>query len=66
MRQNKPQQDGTQFVERNGVWALYPVDDSVTDADRAEWNVPPLAEARRRAEAMNARPSADGGTGSLR
>lgn len=61
MRQNKPQQYGTQFVKSDGVWVLYPVDDSITDAQRAEYHVPTLAEARRRAEKMNAPPPVDGG-----
>jgi hypothetical protein len=38
---------------RDGKWVLWDVDASVTDAQREEWNVPPLAEARARAERMN-------------
>jgi hypothetical protein len=51
----KPQLYGTQFrsVER-GPWFLYPVDPSITDEERARWNVPPLAESERRAAEMNA------------
>jgi hypothetical protein len=32
---------------------LYQVDPSVTDEERAKWNVPPLEQANERAEAMN-------------
>jgi hypothetical protein len=31
------------------------VDPNVTDAERAEWDAPPLAEAQKRADAMNRR-----------
>lgn len=53
MNQNKPQQYGTQFKKVDGKWILYPVDPSVTDEERAQWNVPPLDAAKRRAEALN-------------
>jgi hypothetical protein len=50
----KPQIYGTQFKQIDGVWQLEPVDESaVTDEERAKWNVPPLADAKRRAAAMN-------------
>jgi len=55
MNLGKPQLYGTQFRKVDGRWVLYEVNPTVTDAERAEWNVPPLAEARRRAEAMNRR-----------
>ncbi|MFP5247325.1 MAG: TPR end-of-group domain-containing protein [Thermoanaerobaculia bacterium] len=51
----KPQMYGTQFHEVNGVWTIEPIDDTVTDDERAKWHVPPLADARRRAESMNAK-----------
>jgi hypothetical protein len=55
MELGKPQLYGTQFRRQgNGPWQLYPVDPSVTDEERARWDVPPLAEARKRAERMNA------------
>jgi hypothetical protein len=54
MRQGKPQLYGTQFKKVGGKWILYEVDPSVTDDERAKWNCPPLAAARKRAEAMNA------------
>lgn len=54
MRRGVPQRYGTQYVKRDGRWVLYEVDESVSDEERAAWNVPPLAEAQRRAEQMNA------------
>lgn len=53
--QGKPQIYGTQFKKgEDGRWSLDPIDpDAVTDAEREALGVPPLAEARRRAEAMN-------------
>ncbi len=53
MNQGKPQRYGTQFHKVDGRWALYDVDPSVTDEERAKWNVPPLAVARQRADQMN-------------
>jgi hypothetical protein len=50
-----PQIYGTQFRSvEGGPWVLYPVDPSVTDDERANWNVPPLAESEKRAARMNA------------
>ena len=49
----KPQLYGTQFKSTDGHWELYDVDPRISDSERAKWNVPPLAEAKRRAEAMN-------------
>lgn len=49
----KPQIYGTQFRKIEGVWQLEPIDETaVTDEERAKWNVPTLAEAKRRAEKM--------------
>lgn len=56
MRLGQPQWYGTQFVKDkdSGRWVLYRIDESlVTDEQRAEWQVPPLAANRQRAEAMN-------------
>jgi hypothetical protein len=54
MREGKPQKWGTQFVkDEAGKWVVHTVDATVTDEERAKWNVPPLAEAQKRAEAMN-------------
>lgn len=55
MNQGKPQLYGTQFVKEGDAWVLYEVDPKITDEERARWNVPPLAAARERAEAMNQR-----------
>jgi hypothetical protein len=57
MRLGKPQLYGTQFHKAGGgQWELYPVDPTVTDEERARWDVPPLAEARARAVALNVPP----------
>ncbi|MBL8728129.1 MAG: hypothetical protein JNM25_06845 [Planctomycetes bacterium] len=47
----RPQKFGTQFVVRDGVLELWPVDPLTTDSERAKWDVEPLAELRRRAAA---------------
>jgi hypothetical protein len=56
MNTGKPQLYGTQFRRdpAGGPWYLYEVDPSVTDEERAEWDVPPLAVARKRVEELNA------------
>jgi hypothetical protein len=54
VREDKLQKWGTQYSFRGGRWVLEPVDPTVTDDQRADWNVPPLAEARARAAQMNA------------
>lgn len=54
MYQGQPQRYGTQFMQVDGVWSLWPVDPAVTDAERATWKVPPLAEAHALVERMNA------------
>lgn len=56
MYEGKPQRYGTQFRRTDGPWVLWEVDPAVTDAERAEWNVPSLAEQRKRVAAMNAQP----------
>lgn len=54
MNVGRPQLYGTQFRrDEGGAWYLYEVDPSVTDEERAKWNVPPLAVARERVKAMN-------------
>ncbi len=51
MHQRKPQKYGTQYTARGDEpYRLWDVDPSTTDEERAEWNVPPLAEALRQAE----------------
>jgi hypothetical protein len=55
VRLGKPQRYGTQFrVGKDGLRVLELVDPTVTDEERAEWNVPPLEEARKRENRMNA------------
>lgn len=54
MRQGKPQLYGTQFKKVDGKWVLHEVDPSVTDEERAKWGCPPLAEAQKRVEVLNA------------
>lgn len=53
MSQGKAQKYGTQYTVREGRWILYEVDPETTDAQRAEWNVPTLAQALQRAEERN-------------
>jgi hypothetical protein len=48
------QKYGTQSILKDGRWVLAEVDPAVSDAERALWEVPPLAESRQRVEAMNA------------
>jgi hypothetical protein len=51
----RPQRYGTQLRSVDGgLWTVEPVDPSVTDEERAQWSVPPLSDARRRAEQRNA------------
>lgn len=54
MEQKQPQKWGTQFDRVDGVWVVWEVDPAITDAQRAEWNVPPLAAARSEAQRLNA------------
>ena len=53
MSQGLPQKYGTQYITRHGRRVLYDVDPATTDAERAEWHVPPLAQCLQRAEEMN-------------
>jgi hypothetical protein len=53
VRQGKLQKWGTQFGKKDGKWVVEDVDPAITDAQRAEWEVPPLAEAHARAAQMN-------------
>lgn len=55
MYDKKPQKYGTQYTKQDGKWILWEVDPLTTDAERAEWGVPPLAAARARAAQMNER-----------
>lgn len=55
MYEGRPQKYGTQFVPDGQRYRLWALDPSTTDADRAAWDVPPLAEQLRRAEEMTER-----------
>jgi hypothetical protein len=55
MNQGRPQKYGTQYRGIGDRYELYEVDPTTTDEERAEWDVPPLAEALRRAGDMAAR-----------
>jgi hypothetical protein len=55
MYQYKAQKWGTQYKKVDGKWILWPVDPRVTDAQRAEWEVPPLDEAEAHVAEMNAK-----------
>jgi hypothetical protein len=48
--QGRPQKYGTQYVHDGVRHRLWDVDPTTTDAERAAWNVPPLAEQLRKAE----------------
>ncbi|MEM6286338.1 MAG: hypothetical protein AAF845_04195 [Bacteroidota bacterium] len=52
MYQGQPQRYGTQFAIDATRHRLWDVDPDTTDAERAEWDVPPLAEQLRRAEEL--------------
>ena len=53
MARGYPQKYGTQYIIEHGHWALFAVDPSTTDEQRAQWNVPPLEQCFQRAEEMN-------------
>ncbi|WP_018348757.1 hypothetical protein [Longispora albida] len=50
MMQGRPQRFGTQFVPDGTRWRLWDVEPATTDADRAAWDVPRLADQLHRAE----------------
>jgi hypothetical protein len=55
MATGKPQRYGTQYRRiGSGPFELWQVDPETTDEERAAWDVPPLAEAQRRAEELSA------------
>ena len=45
MSLGQPQKYGTQYTWEQGAYKLYPVDPATTDAERAEYNLPPLSVA---------------------
>ncbi len=59
MRKGEPQRYTTQFTldPKTETWVLYSWDPTVTDAERAAVNVPPLRVAQERAAQMNAEAS---------
>jgi hypothetical protein len=54
MYEGKPQKWGTQYKKIDGTWVLWQVDPAITDEQREQWNVPPLADAQAQAARMNA------------
>lgn len=50
MYQGKPQKYGTQYATDGKRHRLWDIEPATTDAERAEWDVPPLAEQLRKAE----------------
>ena len=53
MYQGKPQKYGTNYVYDGKGDRLWDIDPKTTDEERAEWDVPPLAEQLRKAQAAN-------------
>ena len=52
MYEGRPQKYGTQFVPDGVRYRLWDVEPATTDAERAAWDVPPLAEQSRRADEL--------------
>jgi len=61
MYAGRPQRYGTQFVPDGVRYRLWDVDVATSDSDRAEWDVPPLAEQRARRGDDAERPAAANG-----
>lgn len=55
MYEGKPQKWGTQYKKLNGTWILWQVDPAITDDDRDQWNVQPLADAQAYVIELNAK-----------
>jgi hypothetical protein len=53
MYEGKPQKYGTNYIYDGVKDRLWDVDPATTDEERAEWDVPPLAEQLRKAEEAN-------------
>jgi hypothetical protein len=53
MYQGKPQKYGTNYLYDGRQDRLWDVDPNTTDEERAEWDVPPLAEQHHKAEEAN-------------
>ena len=52
MYRGLPQKYGTQIVPDGERYRLWDLDGETTDAERAQWDVPPLSAQRARAEEM--------------
>jgi hypothetical protein len=68
MYEGRPQRYGTQFAPDGVRYRLWDVEPATTDAERAAWDVPPLAQQLRRAEEMtrtDPQPRLDGAPGWL-
>jgi hypothetical protein len=52
MYQGRPQKYGTQIVPDGTRWRIWDTDPTTTDADRAAWDVPTMADQLERAGAM--------------
>lgn len=57
MYQGKPQKYGTNYVYDGQKDRLWDIDPQTTDEERAQWDVPPLAEQLRKAQEANRRKS---------
>jgi hypothetical protein len=55
MHQGLPQKFGTQYRMAGARWVLHEVDPATSDAERARWEVPPLAVAEAHAGRLNER-----------
>ncbi|MFZ5817686.1 MAG: DUF6624 domain-containing protein [Bacillota bacterium] len=51
--QGRPQKFGTQYLHDRSGWRLMEYDPATTDAERAEWEVPPLRELLETVEQLN-------------
>ncbi|MCE9573324.1 MAG: hypothetical protein K8W52_09220 [Deltaproteobacteria bacterium] len=54
MYEHRAQKWGTQYKKLDGEWIVWPVDPAITDEQRDDWEVPPLAVSLQRAAQMNA------------
>jgi|GEM_PF-701469 len=59
MHQGLPQKFGTQYRMAGARYVLHEVDPLTSDADRARWDVPPLAQAEAIAEELNRQAEAE-------
>lgn len=50
IKEGKRQKFGTQFHKKKGAWKLLPMDHRTTDAQRANFNVPTLAQLKEQAK----------------